>query len=107
RSEGAPYAIATDERRRFYSTMFHPEVVHTPDGGKLLGNFVGHVCGCAGDWTMASFREAKIADIREQVGKGKVICGLSGGVDKAGRPVMIHEAVGEPRTCGALVHGRR
>ena len=53
RSEGAPFAIATDEDRRFYSTMFHPEVVHTPDGGKLLANFVRHVCGCAGDWTMA------------------------------------------------------
>src|SRR5438270_8428691 len=83
RSEGAPYAIATDESRRFYSTMFHPEVVHTPDGGKLLANFVRHVCGCAGDWTMASFKDAKIADIRDQVGKGRVICGLSGGVDSA------------------------
>ena len=51
--------------------MFHPEVVHTPDGGKLLANFVRHVCGCAGDWTMASFRDAKIADIREQVGDGR------------------------------------
>ena len=69
-SEGAPFAIATDEARRFYSLMFHPEVVHTPDGGKLLANFVRHVCGCAGDWTMAEFRAAKIADIRAQVGQG-------------------------------------
>ena len=105
RSEGAPYAIATDERRRFYSTMFHPEVVHTPDGGKLLANFVRHVCGCAGDWTMASFREAKIADIREQVGKGKVICGLSGGVDSAVAAVLIHEAIGEQLTCVFVDHG--
>ena len=81
KSEGAPYAIATDEERRFYSMMFHPEVVHTPDGGKLLANFVRHVCGCAGDWTMGAFRDAKIAEIREQVGSGRVICGLSGGVD--------------------------
>ena len=70
RSEGAPYAIATNEEAKRYSLMFHPEVVHTPDGGKLLANFVRHVCGCAGDWTMASFRDAKIADIREQVGEG-------------------------------------
>ena len=55
KSEGAPYAIATDEERRFYTVMFHPEVVHTPDGGKLLANFARHICGCAGDWTMASF----------------------------------------------------
>ena len=58
-SEGAPYAIATDEEAKRYSLMFHPEVVHTPDGGKLLANFVRHVCGCSGDWTMASFKEAK------------------------------------------------
>ena len=105
RSEGAPFAIATDESRRFYSTMFHPEVVHTPDGGKLLANFVRHVCGCAGDWTMASFRDAKIADIREQVGKGKVICGLSGGVDSAVAAVLIHEAIGEQLTCVFVDHG--
>ena len=69
-SEGAPYAIATDEDAR-YTVMFHPEVVHTPDGGKLLANFARHICGCAGDWTMASFRDAKIAEIREQVGQGQ------------------------------------
>ncbi|MEA3079493.1 MAG: hypothetical protein QOF05_901, partial [Sphingomonadales bacterium] len=109
KSEGAPYAIATDESRRFYSTMFHPEVVHTPDGGKLLANFARHICGCAGDWTMASFREAKIADIREQVGVGpnggRVICGLSGGVDSAVAAVLIHEAIGEQLTCVFVDHG--
>ena len=85
--------------------MFHPEVVHTPDGGKLLANFVRHVCGCAGDWTMGAFRAAKIAEIREQVGSGKVICGLSGGVDSAVAAVLIHEAIGEQLTCVFVDHG--
>ncbi|HEX8526753.1 glutamine-hydrolyzing GMP synthase [Allosphingosinicella sp.] len=104
-SEGAPYAIATDEERRFFSLMFHPEVVHTPDGGKLLANFVRHVCGLAGDWTMAEFRAAKIAEIRAQVGTGRVICGLSGGVDSAVAAVLIHEAIGEQLTCVFVDHG--
>jgi GMP synthase (glutamine-hydrolysing) len=89
--------------------MFHPEVVHTPDGGKLLANFVRHVCGLAGDWTMAEFRAAKIAEIREQVGVGpnggRVICGLSGGVDSAVAAVLIHEAIGEQLTCVFVDHG--
>jgi GMP synthase (glutamine-hydrolysing) len=105
RSEGAPYAIATDEARRFYSMMFHPEVVHTPDGGKLIANFARHVCGLPGDWTMAEFRAAKIADIRAQVGDRRVICGLSGGVDSAVAAVLIHEAIGDQLTCVFVDHG--
>ena len=104
-SEGAPYAVATDEARRFYSLMFHPEVVHTPDGGRLLANFVRHICGCPGDWTMAEYRQTKIAEIRQQVGKGKVICGLSGGVDSAVAAVLIHEAIGDQLTCVFVDHG--
>jgi GMP synthase (glutamine-hydrolysing) len=104
-SEGAPYAIATDEARRFFSLMFHPEVVHTPDGGRLLANFVRHVCGLPGDWTMAEYRATKIADIRAQVGGGRVICGLSGGVDSAVAAVLIHEAIGHQLTCVFVDHG--
>jgi GMP synthase (glutamine-hydrolysing) len=104
-SEGAPYAIATDEGRRFFSLMFHPEVVHTPDGGKLLANFVRNVCGLGCDWTMAEFRATKIAEIRERVGNGRVICGLSGGVDSAVAAVLIHEAIGLQLTCVFVDHG--
>ncbi|WP_174274613.1 glutamine-hydrolyzing GMP synthase, partial [Sphingomonas bacterium] len=98
-SDGAPFAITSDEARRFYGVQFHPEVVHTPDGGRLIANFARHVCGLSGDWTMAEFRSAKIAEIRAQVGDGKVICGLSGGVDSAVAAVLIHEAIGDQLTC--------
>ncbi len=98
-SPNAPFAIATDERRRFYSVMFHPEVVHTPDGGKLLANFVRKIAGLRGDWTMASFRTEAARAIRRQVGKSRVICGLSGGVDSSVAAVLIHEAIGDQLTC--------
>ena len=104
-SDGAPFAVIADEARKFYGTQFHPEVVHTPDGGKLLANFVRHVCGLAGDWTMAEFRRTKIAEIRAAVGDGRVICGLSGGVDSAVAAVLIHEAIGDQLTCVFVDHG--
>jgi GMP synthase (glutamine-hydrolysing) len=98
-SEGAPFAVIADEARQYYGTQFHPEVVHTPDGAKLISNFVHKVCGLAGDWTMAEFRATKIAEIRAQVGTGRVICGLSGGVDSSVAAILIHEAIGDQLTC--------
>ena len=104
-SPGAPYAVIADEGRRFYGTMFHPEVVHTPHGAALLRNFTHHVAGCAGTWTMASFRDAAIARIRADIGTGRVVCGLSGGVDSAVAAVLIHAAIGEQLTCIFVDHG--
>ena len=98
-SQNAPFAIAVDEKRRYYTTMFHPEVVHTPDGAKLLSNFVKKIAGMKGDWSMAALRAEQIAKIRTQVGKGRVICGLSGGVDSSVAAVLIHEAIGDQLTC--------
>jgi len=98
-SPNAPFAIAVDEARRFYSVMFHPEVMHTPDGAKLLRNFTHNIAGLSGDWTMAAFRDEAVAAIREQVGDARVICGLSGGVDSSVAAVLIHEAIGEQLTC--------
>lgn len=98
-SPNAPFAIATDEERRFYSVMFHPEVVHTPDGAALLRNFARKIAGLKGDWTMASFRAEAIEKIRKQVGQSRVICGLSGGVDSSVAAVLLHEAIGAQLTC--------
>ncbi|WP_193370795.1 glutamine-hydrolyzing GMP synthase [Pelagibius marinus] len=104
-SEGAPYAVIANEERRIYAVQFHPEVVHTPDGAKLLSNFTHQVCGCSGDWTMAHFRQQAIDAIRDQVGGAKVICGLSGGVDSSVAAVLIHEAIGDQLTCIFVDHG--
>ena len=109
-SEGAPYAFVADLDRRFYGVQFHPEVVHTPDGAELLRNFTHNVCGCTGDWTMASFKDEEIARIRAKVGDKKVICGLSGGVDSSVTAVLLHEAIGDQLTCiyvdtGLMRHG--
>ena len=104
-STGAPFAAIADETRKFYAVQFHPEVVHTPDGAKLLRNFVHNIAGLSGGWTMAAYREQAVAAIRKQVGKGKVICALSGGVDSSVAALLIHEAVGDQLTCILVDHG--
>ncbi|MBS0981514.1 MULTISPECIES: glutamine-hydrolyzing GMP synthase [Acetobacter] len=104
-SEGAPFAVIADEGRHLYGVQFHPEVVHTLHGAALLRNFTHNVAGCSGTWTMAGFREMEIARIREQVGTGKVICGLSGGVDSSVAAVLIQQAIGDQLTCIFVDHG--
>ncbi|MGF1650986.1 MAG: glutamine-hydrolyzing GMP synthase [Hyphomicrobiaceae bacterium] len=104
-SPNAPFAIAANEQRRYYTTMFHPEVIHTPDGAKLISNFVHKIAGLAGDWTMAAYREQAVHAIRKQVGGGRVVCGLSGGVDSSVAAILIHEAIGDQLTCILVDHG--
>jgi GMP synthase (glutamine-hydrolysing) len=104
-SEGAPFAAIADDARRFYGVQFHPEVAHTPHGAALLRNFTHGVVGLSGSWTMAGFRATEIARIRAQVGNGRVICGLSGGVDSSVAALLIHEAIGSQLTCIFVDHG--
>ncbi len=103
-SGGAPLAMVADPARHFYAVQFHPEVHHTPNGRKLLENFV-RLAGFSGDWTMGAYRAEAVARIREQVGDAKVICGLSGGVDSSVAAVLIHEAIGDQLTCVFVDHG--
>jgi GMP synthase (glutamine-hydrolysing) len=98
-SEGAPFAAIADDARRFYGVQFHPEVMHTPDGARILENFTRGVAGCKGDWTMTAFRDAAVERVRQQVGSGRVICGLSGGVDSTVTAVLLHEAIGDRLVC--------
>ena len=98
-SPGAPYAVIGDTSRHFYGTQFHPEVVHTPRGAQMLRNFTHGIAGFKGDWSMAAFKDEAIAAVRAQVGEGKVICGLSGGVDSSVVAVLLHEAIGDQLTC--------
>ncbi|WP_417422944.1 glutamine-hydrolyzing GMP synthase [Hoeflea sp.] len=104
-SPNAPFAISVNEDKRYYTTMFHPEVVHTPDGAKLLSNFVHKIVGLKADWSMAAYRAEMVQKIRDQVGSGKVICALSGGVDSSVAALLIHEAIGDQLSCILVDHG--
>jgi len=99
RSENSSIAAIKDSKRRFFGVQFHPEVVHTPLGAKMLGNFIFKVSGCAPTWTMGAFIESSIKEIREKVGKGKVVCGISGGVDSCVTAAIVHKAIGNRLTC--------
>jgi len=98
-SENSPYAVIANEKRRLYGIQFHPEVAHTPHGAEMIANFVRKIACIPADWNMHAFRAAAVEKIRKQVGKGRVICGLSGGVDSSVAAVLIHEAVGDALTC--------
>ncbi|MGD8354162.1 MAG: glutamine-hydrolyzing GMP synthase [Methyloceanibacter sp.] len=104
-STGAPFAAIADDSRKLYGVQFHPEVVHTPKGAAIIETFVRKIAGCSGDWSMAQFRAAEITRIREQVGAGLVVCGLSGGVDSSVAALLIHEAIGDQLTCIFVDHG--
>ena len=104
-SPNAPFAAIADEERKYYGVQFHPEVVHTPDGAKLLQNFVHRIVGVKPGWTMGAYREQAVEAIRKQVGSGKVICALSGGVDSSVAALLAHEAIGDQLTCILVDHG--
>jgi len=98
-TDNCPYAVIVNKKRRFYGVQFHPEVVHTPQGKEIIKNFLFRICSCSGDWTISSFIKHSVNQIREKVGKGKVICALSGGVDSSVTAILVNRAVGNNLTC--------
>ena len=104
-SDGAPFALIADEARHYYGTQFHPEVVHSAHGRQIISNFVYAICGCASSWQPQHFIADAVERIREQVGSGRAICGLSGGVDSAVAALLTHEAIGDQLTCVFVDHG--
>lgn len=104
-TNNTPVAAMADEQRRIYGVQFHPEVVHTPEGMKMLRNYLFTTCGCKGDWDMGSYVDIAIKQIREQVGDKRVLCALSGGVDSSVAAVLVHKAIGDQLTCVFVNHG--
>lgn len=105
KTSSAPYAVISDEKRKIYGVQFHPEVEHTINGRRMLRNFVINIAGCKADWTMKNFKLEQIAEIKKTVGKKRVICGLSGGVDSSVVAALINEAIGKQLTCIFVDHG--
>ena len=104
-TEDCPVAAAEDRTKNLYAIQFHPEVLHTEEGTKMLYNFVRNICGCAGTWRMDSFVENSIIEIRKKIGNGRVLCGLSGGVDSSVAAVLLSKAIGNQLTCVFVDHG--
>lgn len=104
-TNSTPVAAIADEQRKIYGVQFHPEVVHTPEGMKMIRNFLFTTCGCKGDWDMGSYVDIAVKQIREQVGNKKVLCALSGGVDSSVAAVLVHKAIGDQLTCVFVNHG--
>ena len=99
KSKNSPVAAMTDSARRFFGVQFHPEVAHTPNGKKILKNFLFRICGCEPSWTMANFVRQTVSDLKNRIGEDRVICGLSGGVDSSVTAVLLHRAIGERLSC--------
>lgn len=98
-TENSPYAAIADFQRKIFALQFHPEVAHTEEGKKILSNFIFKICDCKPSWNMHSFIKTAIEDLREKVGKHKVVCALSGGVDSTVTAVLVHKAIGDALTC--------
>jgi GMP synthase (glutamine-hydrolysing) len=100
-----PAAALEDAGRGLYAVQFHPEVQHTPEGGRMLRNFLYQVCGCSGDWQMSTFVADSVRNLKNKIGGRKVLCAMSGGVDSSVAAVLIHQAVGRNLTCIFVDHG--